>query len=561
MINLTEAAVEEIRTFAAIELEEKLEPIKYNCGAGHPPDILTMLSPHLALKWSLLATYAALNVVAIKRPELRMERLDELLWESNFVSSAVGTCVARDNSTVAAQWVRLAYHDMSTHNVDDGSGGLDASIVFELDRPQNVGKGMTDSINDFRSSTEPTVTLSDLIAMGAIMGTVSCGGPMIPFRGGRVDATSAGPATVPEPQQDLASHTESFRQQGFTQSEMISLVACGHSLGGVRREDFPDIVQTPVDGNVALFDGTKLFDNAVVTGYLQGTTPNPLAVGPNATTNSDLRIFSSDGNATMQSIASPDTFNKVCADLFERMINTVPKGVQLTEVVEPIEYKVGQAWLFPGDEGAFRFVTSLRMLHKNPLRTVKLFWSDRQGSACPSPGCSASPSDTFGDSGTPMTNKAGLSLSFYEFDTKINMTSSISKFWFEVDEGDGSAVARVDDDGAGFPIVQDAVLLDRGRISTESDKSGTFLIIVIAARNADASSRITITTYQPGVSVSKPIPTRQTLNLSVDPRFPPMAGYTFFSAKVPFRQEWFDLKAEIGGEVFEQQNILASRKI
>lgn len=34
--------------------------------------------------------------------------------------------------------------------------------------------------------------------------------------------------------------------------------------------------------------------------YDLGTTKNPLVVGPNVTTNSDLRIFSSDGNATMK---------------------------------------------------------------------------------------------------------------------------------------------------------------------------------------------------------------------------------------------------------------------
>ena len=29
-----------------------------------------------------------------------------------------------------------AYHDMATHDVDSGMGGLDASIRFELDRPE-----------------------------------------------------------------------------------------------------------------------------------------------------------------------------------------------------------------------------------------------------------------------------------------------------------------------------------------------------------------------------------------------------------------------------------------
>jgi hypothetical protein len=80
-------------------------------------------------------------------------------------------------------------------------------------------------------STRASSLVADVLAMGAISAVIGCGGPAIPFRAGRIDATEAGPETVPEPQQDLASHIESFRRQGFSATEMISLVACGHSLG------------------------------------------------------------------------------------------------------------------------------------------------------------------------------------------------------------------------------------------------------------------------------------------------------------------------------------------
>ena len=104
--------------------------------------------------------------------------------------------------------------------------------------------------------------MADTIALGAILAVVGCGGPVVPFSVGRIDATEAGPATVPEPQQDLASHIESFRRQGFTQSEMIALVACGHTLGGVRQADFPLIV-TNDETDVQTFDTTPAFDTAV----------------------------------------------------------------------------------------------------------------------------------------------------------------------------------------------------------------------------------------------------------------------------------------------------------
>lgn len=87
------------------------------------------------------------------------------------------------------------------------------------------------------------------------------------FRGGRVDALSADIPGVPEPDQDLATHTAMFQQQGFSAEEMIGLIACGHTIGGVRSSDHPEIVAPGADANVTnfeLFDSTpRLFDSAV----------------------------------------------------------------------------------------------------------------------------------------------------------------------------------------------------------------------------------------------------------------------------------------------------------
>lgn len=106
---------------------------------------------------------------------------------------------------------------------------------------------------------------SDVIAISVVMAVAECGGPIIPFRMGRIDAAVPGPTGVPRPEQDLGTHTESFRKQGFTKSEMISLVACGHTFGGVRSPDFSEIVPPPADGYQLLldFDQTPTFHNAV----------------------------------------------------------------------------------------------------------------------------------------------------------------------------------------------------------------------------------------------------------------------------------------------------------
>jgi catalase (peroxidase I) len=85
-------------------------------------------------------------------------------------------------------------------------------------------------------------TDSDVIAMGVVLATVECGGPIIAYRGGRIDAMFAGPPGVPTPEQPVEDFIETFRKQGFTQEEMIGLVACGYTLGLVSRIPFSMIL-------------------------------------------------------------------------------------------------------------------------------------------------------------------------------------------------------------------------------------------------------------------------------------------------------------------------------
>ena len=133
---------------------------------------------------------------------------------------------------------------MATAHVFNGTGGIDASIGFETNRLENVGAAFNNSILLFFSGFQtPMISMADLIALGAVMAARRCGGEemSVPLRVGRVDARQAGPAGVPQPQDDLATHIADFKRQGFNVTEMIALVACGHTIGGVHGEDFPDI--------------------------------------------------------------------------------------------------------------------------------------------------------------------------------------------------------------------------------------------------------------------------------------------------------------------------------
>ena len=133
---------------------------------------------------------------------------------------------------------------MATADVFKGTGGIDASIAFETNRPENVGKAFNGTIDVFTGLLTTRSSMADMIALAAVtaVGACSNGTMIIPLRAGRVDATGPGPSGVPQPQDSLVSHTASFARQGFSPSEMISLVACGHTIGGVHGVDFPDIV-------------------------------------------------------------------------------------------------------------------------------------------------------------------------------------------------------------------------------------------------------------------------------------------------------------------------------
>ena len=146
---------------------------------------------------------------------------------------------------------------------------------------------------------------------------------MIPFRAGRIDAKSpVVEGFLPLPEQSTTTHTQQFARMGFSRDEMISLVVCGHTIGGVHRVNSPQITSA----NHAGFDSTRTnFDNLVAKEYVNGSTVNPLGQpvnNNNLATSSDSRLFSSDGNVTLNRYAaSQDAFFTDCDTVFSRMLN------------------------------------------------------------------------------------------------------------------------------------------------------------------------------------------------------------------------------------------------
>lgn len=111
---------------------------------------------------------------------------------------------------------------MATYDKATGIGGLDASIQFETDRAENAGDAFNGTFGFTNNYYSIRTSAADLIALSTVMAVGGCGGPKIPLRVGRVDATEGGVLGVPEPQQDLDTHKKMFAKAGFSTGMITS---------------------------------------------------------------------------------------------------------------------------------------------------------------------------------------------------------------------------------------------------------------------------------------------------------------------------------------------------
>lgn len=292
--------------------------------------------------------------------------------------------------SIAGGFLRTAFHDMAPANVAAGTGGLDASIGFELQgqyASSNGGPAFNNTITYYSKFFNAQASISDLIALGVYTAVRGCGGPIVNTRSGRIDATQAGALGVPDVRDPGPALQAHFIRMGLTQPESISIVACGHSLGGVHSTEFPAIV--PANSTrlgVADFDSTNAtYDNKIVTEYLSGSTKNPLVVGPDPSARSDLHLFNSDNNATISTLQDPAAYKSTCSKVLQKMIDTVPAGVKLTDPIEvyPIKPSALQLnVLSGGDKLSFGGQIRVRTndISKATISKVEIEYKDRDGS-------------------------------------------------------------------------------------------------------------------------------------------------------------------------------------
>jgi Peroxidase len=234
--------------------------------------------------------------------------------------------------------------------------------------------------------------VSDLIALSVYTAVRSCSGPIVPIQAGRADATVAGPIGVPVPENSAFTFEQQFQRTGFTTSEMIAMTACGHTVGGVHADDFPQIVPVgSAPNNFKAADSTiAVFDNKIATEWVGGNTSDPMSVGPSVASgrNSDAKVFGPDGNVTMQSLTDPATFASTCSSILQRMIEVVPPGTVFSDPIQPYKVKPSalQLTLLSGGTSIsftvlIRVRTTVRAMSN--IASVQLIYKDRNGgNAC-----------------------------------------------------------------------------------------------------------------------------------------------------------------------------------
>lgn len=359
----------------------------------------------------------------------------------------------------AAEWLRIGFHDMSTANTYFGTGGLDGSLQFELTSSENTGPGHATTLAFLGKYLSAQSSIADLIAAGVYASVRSCGGPVVPVRAGRVDATAAGDPGVPQPQNSIGIFTNQFDRMGFTVPEMIQVTACGHTLGGVHSEEFPDLVpdgSTP-NGEGGLDSTVAAFDNKVVTEYLDGTTENPLVVGPSVAggKNSDFKVFNADSNATMTTLSDATVFQSTCKTVLQKMIDTVPSGVVLTDPVTPYAVKPYNLQLTLDTDGTTMLLSGYIRVRTTELPiasivSVTLTYKDREGG-----------NDCGSCATTSTTHETGAgfddTFAFFPISADIDTVTGISSFTITVTLDD-ETTQEFDNNAESYPI-SDAVAL------------------------------------------------------------------------------------------------------
>ena len=137
------------------------------------------------------------------------------------------------SQNLGALWIRGAFHDIGKYEIGHPVAGLLPSFLNET---ENMGIG-----NSIATKFAPrkifNFSRSDVIALAGLVTVSHCGGPLLSFQPGRIDAPLSTPfssfAALPDDFLDSYDVIKSkLRRIGFGNEDIVALVTGSHSMGG-----------------------------------------------------------------------------------------------------------------------------------------------------------------------------------------------------------------------------------------------------------------------------------------------------------------------------------------
>ncbi|XP_057434468.1 putative L-ascorbate peroxidase 6 isoform X3 [Lotus japonicus] len=131
----------------------------------------------------------------------------------------------------AAGVLRLVFHDAGTFETAEKTGGMNGSVLYELERPENAG--LKKSIKKAKTQIDAIqpVSWADLIAVAGAEAVEVCGGPAIQVSLGRQDSLGPDPeGKLPEESLNASGLKKCFHRKGFTTQELVALSGA-HTIG------------------------------------------------------------------------------------------------------------------------------------------------------------------------------------------------------------------------------------------------------------------------------------------------------------------------------------------
>mmetsp|Transcript_2616 Transcript_2616/g.4455 ORF Transcript_2616/g.4455 Transcript_2616/m.4455 type:complete len:331 (+) Transcript_2616:31-1023(+) len=140
------------------------------------------------------------------------------------------------SKTKAPVALRLPFHDAGTYSMAQRDGGANASVRFELERPESQGlkrgwRIIEQAAKELKSGPASSLSSADLIVLAGAAAVRVCGGPVIPVLVGRLDATGPDPeGRLPSEESSAEQLKKNFAEKGISAREMLVLSGA-HTLG------------------------------------------------------------------------------------------------------------------------------------------------------------------------------------------------------------------------------------------------------------------------------------------------------------------------------------------